>query len=296
MKTPYFILTTLMATGLGLPAAMAATADTITTGTIKTAATPIQSQAVVNPQVAAASFVEHVNFARVALAMKNTKLATQHITQAHNMALLVQGAELTQRRVTAVESGRLVYQYETAYKYHYFPVSTGPVEVKQVSSGPMWATSNLAVTDADIVYLTLDLTGDTTEAYLVAAQAAVNMGDLTEADNQLALLTNAVVTVENQTSLPAVKARDNIALARNFIAGSNYEGASYALGHADDALDEMVKSDTYKSKRPQIMAMRKDVQALRGYIAKKDPNMMTRASKNIDKWWADLKVWANTEK
>lgn len=275
------------------PSAMAAD-DSITTDTVKTATSPISKEEVTDPRVAATSFVEHVNYARVALAMKNTVLAGQHISQARNMATIIKGTTTEQRRITEVESGRIVYQYDTEYKYHYFPIQTGPVQVKKMSDGPVWAANDLAVSDADIVYLTLDLTGDKAEAYLTAAETAITAKDLKRADDQLAELTEEVVTVDSKMSVPSDKAHDNIALARNFIAGKNYDGASYALKHADEALDEMQKDDAYKTHHTEIVAMRKDVSDLQGYVAKKDPTMIEKANIKIDTWWKELKNWSES--
>jgi hypothetical protein len=271
-------------------------ADSITTSTVKTATSPITKKEMADPRVAATSFVEHVNFARVALAMKNTDLARQHITQARNMVTVIKSATVEQRVITEVESGRIVYQYDTEYKYHYFPIQTGPVQVKTVDSGPVWATNDLAVTDADIVYLTLDLTGDKAEIHLGEAEAALTVNDLKLADEHLAQLTEAVVTVDSKIAMPSVKAHDNIALARNFIAGRNYEGAHYALKHADDALNEMQKDNNNKARLADLTAMRQDVRNLQEYIAKKDPTMIQKANAKMDKWWKELNNWGKTAK
>ena len=296
MKTRTLLITTILSTTLSLGATASYAVDSITTGTVKTAARPITKAEMVDPRVAATSFVEHVNFARVALAMKNTDLAKQHITQARNMVTVIKAATVEQRVITQVESGRIVYKYDTEYKYHYFPIQTGPVQVKTMDNGPVWATNDLAVTDADIVYLTLDLTGDKAETHLGEAEAALTANNLKLADEHLAQLTEAVVTVDSKVAMPSVKARDNIALARNFIAGKNYEGASYALKHADDALDKMQKDDNNKARLADIAAMREDVSNLQEYITKKDPNMIQKANAKMDKWWKDLNNWGKTAK
>lgn len=296
MKTRNLLMTTILSTTLALGVSNAYAADSITSETVKTAVRPISNSEMADPRVAATSFVEHVNFARVALAMKNTDLAKQHITQARNMVTAIKSATVEQRVITEVESGRIVYQYDTEYKYHYFPIQTGPVRIKTMDNGPVWATNDLAVTDADIVYLTLDLTGNSAETQLVEAEAAIKVNNLKLADEHLAKLTEAVVTVDSKVSMPSVKARDNIALARNFITGKNYEGASYALKHADDALDEMQKDNNNKARLADIATMRNDVRNLQEYIAKKDPNMIQKANAKMDKWWKDLNNWSKTAK
>ncbi|MEQ1889658.1 MAG: YfdX family protein [Alphaproteobacteria bacterium] len=289
-------MTTILSTGLMLgfqPFAMAA--DNITTDAVKTATDPISKEEVANPRVAAASFVEHVNFARVALAMKKAELARQHITQARNMVSLIKGASAEHHRVTEMESGRIVYQYDTQYKYHYFPILSGPVQVKELGDGPIWAKNDLAVTDADIVYLTLDLTEYKAEEHLNAAEAAIGANNFKEADDQLAKLIDAVVTVESRVSVPSDKAHDNIALARNFIAAKNYDGARYALKHADHALDEMQNGAAYKARLPEIAVMRKDVNYLQDVVTKKDPTLIEQANTKMDKWWKELKTWSKSE-
>ncbi len=296
MKTRNLLITTILSTTLALSITNSYAADSITTGTVKTATSPITKAEMADPRVAATSFVEHVNFARVALAMKNTDLAKQHITQARNMVTVIKSATVEQRVITQVESGRIVYKYDTEYKYHYFPIQTGPVQVKTMDNGPVWATNDLAVTDADIVYLTLDLTGDTAQAHLGEAETAITANNLKLADEHLAQLTEAVVTVDSKVAMPSVKARDNIALARNFIAGKNYEGASYALKHADDALDEMQRDNNNKARLNGIAEMRKDVSNLQEYIAKKDPTMIQKANAKMDKWWKDLNNWGKNAK
>ena len=95
--------------------------------------------------------------------------------------------------------------------------------------------------------------------------------------------------------MPVDKARDNILLTRDFIANGNYAGARYALKHADDALDEMQKDDTYAIHRDEIASMRKDVRHLQHVIAKKDPTMMHKAGAKLDKWWSELKDWSDSE-
>ena len=301
MKTRILLMTTILTTTLvlGMTASYAAdtiTTDTITTGTVKTAESPISREEMSDLSVAAASFVEHVNFARVALAMKNIELAKQHLIQARNMIRVINSATMEQSVITEVESGRVVYLYDTEYKYHYFPIQTGPVQVKTMDNGPIWATNDLAVKDADIVYLTLDLTSDKAEIYINQAEAAIKENNLKLADKDLAQLTEAVVKVDSKESMPSVKAHDNIALARNFIAGKNYAGASFALKHADDALNEMQKDNNNKARLADIAEMRKDVSNLQEYIAKKDPSMIKQADTKIDKWWTDLKSWGKSAK
>jgi hypothetical protein len=297
MASNKLLLTTILGTGLTLYTAQPLyAADSITSGTVNTATAPISNAAIADPRVAATSFVEHVNYARVALAMRNIPMAQQHITQAQSMITLIKGIAPEQRRIQSVQSGRIVYEYDTPHKYHYFPVQTGPVQVKKMDNGMIWSKNSLAVADADIVYLSLDLRGDQAETYLADAAAAITAKDFKGADSKLAALTEAVVTVDSKVTVPSDKARDNIALARNFIAGKNYDGARFALKHADEALNEMQTDDRFIGRRPMLTAMSKDISELQDYIGRNDPTMIEKADKKIDKWWNELSAWAENDK
>ncbi len=296
MNIRTYLLATCAGTALALSSiAVSYTAETITTEAMKAPTSVSGKEATKDPRVAATSFVEHLNYARVALAMKNASVAKQHIADARTMATLIKEATMDQRLVTDVQTGRVVYMYDTEYKYHYFPIETGPVQVKQVSSGMMWAKNELAVTDADIVYLTLDLRGDKAETYLADAETAIAAGDMKRADKQLAMLTETVVSVESKTSMPSDKAHDNIALARNFIAAKNYEGARFALKHADEALDEMQKDEKYKGRSADLAMMRKDVAQIQVNITAKDPTMIEKTNAKMEKWWSELKTWSKKQ-
>jgi len=296
MKTRTLLITTVLSAGMLIGYAETAQAvETITSKTVSNANDPISSEAVSDPRVAAQSFVAHVNFARVALAMKNADLAMQHINQARNMVVLITSATTDQRRVQNVTAGRVNYTFNTVHKYNYFPLEAGPMKIKEMSDGPLWAKNSLAVSDAEIVMLTLDLSNDKAETYLTEADAYVKEGKLEEAQTKLGELTDAVVTVDNRVSIPIDKAHDNISIARNFLIGQNYDGARYALGHADEALDEMQKDDAYKSHQAGISAMRKEVKDMREVITKKDPTVLQRSSASLDKWMKELKAWTRKQ-
>lgn len=293
MKTRTLLITTILSTAIafnGIDVVYAA--DRVTVSTVNDISQTVTKAEVDNPRIAATSFVEHINLARIALAMNNVNLAKQNINYARNMVKVIKSATAEQRKVTEVESGRIIYKYDTAYKYHYFPIQTGPVQVKTMDTGPVWAKNDLAVIEADTVYLTLDLTGNNAENHLNKTIEAISAKNLKLADKHLAELTEEIVTVDSRVSTPNVKASDNITLARNFIAGKNYEGASYALKHADDALDEMQKDNNNKARIDEIAVMRKDVSSLQEYVAKKDPTMIQKINSRVDSWWKDLKDWS----
>jgi hypothetical protein len=195
-----------------------------------------------------------------------------------------------------IGSGRLVYEKDTDYKYHYFPIEVGTVEIRKMGKGPFWAKKGLAVTDAEIVYLTLDLTTHKPDEQLNAAENAIKEGKLADADEHLAQLTEQVVSVEDEEAMPLDKARDNITLARDFMAMNNYNGARFALSHADDALDDAQNDKRFSAHRDDIQSLRREVTHLEHIIAKNDPSLLGKADAKMAAWWHELKGWAKTEK
>ncbi len=295
MTQPNRFLYALLSTGLLLtPAAAALAAESITTSTARTGDDPMSRQTITDPRAAAESFVAHVNYARVALAMKDGVLARQHIMQARNMSAVLANASIEQKRVAHVRAGRVVYEYETERKTNYFPIETGPSEVKSMSTGPIWAENSLAVQDAEIVTLTLDLTQNKPESYFTAAEADITAGKFKEAEVKLAELSDAVVSVDNRMALPLDKAHDNIGIAQNFIRGKNYDGARFALSHADDALNDMWVDNAYRAHHPAITAMRKEISDMRETIKLKDPTALQKVGTNLSKWMTELKSWARS--
>ncbi len=214
---------------------------------------------------ASQSFLNNINSARVALAVKNGPLASTHVNEAQKKLSYLRSLSAERRGVSTIQSGRVTY--DSGRSYRYYPLETGPITVKSMKKGPFWQQASVAVTDAESVYLTLDLNDDSANEYLSEAKRYIAAKEYEDADDELADLTDAIVSVDNEVALPLVKARDNLALARHFVVAKNYDGARYALRHADSALDDMEDDENYANRRQSIASMREDVADLQDVIA-----------------------------
>lgn len=250
-----------------------------------------QSGQAYDSRLVANRFVKHISYARMELAMKHTDRAKQHIAEARNLETIISGETSEQRNETDVKSGRVMLTYNDDYKYYYFPIETGTIP-HQKPSNPMWIQKGPAITDAEIVSLTLDMNAADALQYLDDAETAINQRDIKKADTDLAKLNDEVITDDDVATTSLDKASSNIALAHRFIMDSNYKGARYALGHADEALNEMEQDDTYKGHHDRVVAMRKQIKSLRATIDKNDRGMMQQADDKVEKWWKELKGWA----
>ena len=298
MKTHALLVTTMLSAAMALGVtACSHKPDMLTSGKVRTDtyANNDASGTDYTARDAAEDFIGNINYARVALARNKGDRAEQHIAKARKDMDQMKALTVEYRAIANIESGRVVYSYDTDYKYHYFPIETGAIEVKRMGHGPIWAKNDLAVTDAEVVYLTVDLRGYTADMRLDNARADIKAGKLKAANTELAQLTDEVVTVDDTAPMPIDMARDNIVLTTNFIASGNYAGARYALKNADSALHEMQKDDTYSEHQADIAAMRRDIKYLRNELTKKNPTMMQKADAKLDKWWSELKSWYSSD-
>ena len=298
MRTHALLITALLSSTILLGVtACSHKPDTLTSGKVRTDvyANDNMSGTDHTARDAAENFVGHINYARVALARNHGDRAEKHIVEARSDIDQMKAFTFEQRKIANIESGRVTYSYDTDYTYHYFPIKTGSIEVKKMGHGPIWAKNDLAVTDAEVVILTVDLSGSAADTRLDNAGADIKAGKLKAADVELAKLTDEVVTVDDTTPMPIDMARDNIVLTSNFIASGNYTGARYALKHADSALHEMQKDDTYSEHQADITAMRRNIKYLQNELTKKNPSMMQKADAKLGKWWSELKSWYSSD-
>ena len=215
----------------------------------------------------AGRFVDHINYARVAIALHNYSDAHAHIVEAKAILAHLKIASLEHNKKVHMESGRVIYDYDTNQQVHYFSMNSEPVEITKMTKGPVWAKVNsLAVTDAEIAYVTLDVSGNTAEKGLAKADKALEQAYYSDADKLLATLIQKVVKVDTQQHLPQQVAHDNIVLAQDFLSLNNYTGADFALKHADIALDEAKQSDGSDAGQHAIQVMRQHVQLLKDKI------------------------------
>jgi hypothetical protein len=267
--------------------------DAITPNNVKVTAIdrPVINEIANNLRVSAENFMVFTNYARIALAKKNGTMAKIDVAEARNIITLIKSQTSGERKVAGMASGRIRYRENTAYPYHYFPIETGEIEVKNLKTGPPWAKNELAVADAEIVTITVNFTGDAADKRLDAANTAIDNGNLKSADTQLAKLIDIAVTIDKEVADPLDKATGNIALARHFVLSGNYNGASYALTHADEALNSMQQDDAYQIHRADIIAMRKSLRHLQKSLIQENQPPMQKTDEKLHHCWSELKGW-----
>ena len=251
------IITALLTTTLFISPAFAQKqvihSETITQNTTKTVKPVSINNKTNEVKPSPQHFVELINNARIDIATKQPQNAVIKLDEAQKLAAFIKSnssiEEIT--RETRFTSGKVMYSTESTSGAYYVPFETGPVELKTVQEVPSDKknAAGLAVASAEVVYLTVDFSGDDADKYIAQAKMALEQGDTKEADKNLSELMNKIVIAESADTLPYEKARDNLDLALKFLQdGNNYTAARYALGHSIEALKEMSTDERFDSK------------------------------------------------
>lgn len=300
------LMTTLLAGVMAAGSVFAQTAETVNTlnpaagnaqapaaadtGTQTTAGATARAQ--VEQRYAAESMIEHVNLARLALALKNKEEAAQHIQSAKSLAATLAGTENQIRK--RVQSGRFTYEYGDNTQEHYFPIAGGMIERKEFDTGPFWAErEGVAVKNAEVAYVSIAVDTKAATEKLNQAETALKDDNVNQASRALDDLVNTTVTAEKTEELPLVKAQDNLALAKGFLRAKNYAGARFALGHAEDAMEAMTSDQRYTQHDQRIQAIQSEVQQMQATLDKNDPSLLDKAEAKMNTWWEELKSWSD---
>ena len=287
--TAIMLMTTMIATGTSLSSVAYAANDIIAseTGT-KNVAPGMKGE-----RESAAQFVHLLSQARYSINIKDTESATRFVREALNIGESLAKATAP---VRGVQTGRVDYDLNDDDDDHFYRIDAGAVTNKQVGLGPFWADKKgLAVKDAEVVYLTVDLREADFREDLNEALKDLANNDLEDADDEISDVIEEVASIDAQESAPEIKARDNLELANHYMEAQNYDGARYPLKHARDALETMKNDDRFKGQETQINNYLSEIDKTEEVIAKKDPTALEKMQQNVESWWNDMKEWASAE-
>ena len=250
---------------------------------------------------AASRFVNIVNRARYSLASKDAENAKKDIEAAKLEAAKLAHLSATDRKMASMPSGRIVYDINGNAKtvapntdYYYYPIETGSIATKEVGAGPFWsAQKGLGVKDAELVYVTVDLSKVQPMVELDKALADISANKLNAADDVLENLIDHVIAVEDSKDALAIKARDNLELTRNYLEAQNYDAARYPLKHAKAALKAMDGNPRYADQQSAVKKYLAEIDGYQQTIESKDPTALEKMHEGWDKMWNDMKRWVD---
>ncbi len=241
-------------------------------------------------EYSARKLLGYVSEARVILNDKQKNAAIIYIDEALRE---IQNISNTREylEMSGVQFGRILYGKDSNY---YIPISDDTYAMRTYANGPFWSSDKAtAVRDVELVTFDIAIIPEKATLHLQEAKKKLETSDYKAASNELQqLLEESVHEVKSETQ-PFIKLRDNIYLTRILIRQQNYDGARYTLKYAKSALDEYEKSVTDDNLRTNVKNLRTEIESLDKTIKSKDPTLVQQSVAKIDKWWNDMKSWAD---
>ncbi len=288
---PFFIMMLLCASFVCSPAAMAqpekpppasnVQVDKRSTGNI-----------FAEEMMAAQTFIESINESRKDLSMKQYGMAKSRIIMARSLIPIIAKATQSQRRLTRVEFGGGLYADDLGQRKNYKPIETQSLENFTRPAGPRWVKTTRTESDAQIIYITLNLADEKARNYLDEAEKHIDSGDIKAAQMLLEELSDQVIRVGGDIPA-AVQVRDYMILADNYILVGNFFGARSSLRKANMYLDQMKNEETYKNYYSDIVTLHKNIADLQDAFAKMDADQIKNAEINLKKWREQVTVWVS---
>jgi hypothetical protein len=141
------------------------------------------------------------------------------------------------------------------------------------------------VRDAEGEATRVTLNATQANGHLEAAKNALQNGDASQADRDLAAVKQDVKAETVAEDLPLLKARQNFALALGHVRQGHYETAAAALRQASSALGEYAESKSRHA--ADAGRLKAEVDSLAGSLAQNQAD----AENKIAKWWNEVSGW-----
>jgi hypothetical protein len=234
-----------------------------------------------NPELSgmAATVVKESDLARQAIAAQNKQEASMHVRAALNLAEQIQTKAGAQGQPLMVPIAA-----ETERVSTYVPVKKG----KGDAAARMKKRTSIAEVSGDYTTTSLDVSNARDK--LEAARTALDNGNLSAADQDLAAVQSGVVTKSGSGDMPLARARENLSLARARVQEGNYKAAAMPLKAAARALAEY-QSRTPAPNAQQAAALKAQIDAYAEHLSKNHADAYER----INGWLDQVSGWYNQE-
>jgi hypothetical protein len=255
--------------------------------------------------LAAGQLLIHVNKAREQLARDNVSTAQQQVDKALLLSRIIESNAPVFSVSTKITSGDLEYDDESTVSVPLVPVYSELTQV--VVLGPIVASRHVEdVSDtqrkgkdhevqAGTLPLVRDLSVLGSTAYLDLPQTQVHLREALEQlkDNNsqraqalLIAIQQGVVLSYNQTDMPVIQARDNLAIARVLVRQGQIEDARRALNASAAALDKYERQ-AGQAQSDDVKAVKKEILLTAESVREEDSSLAAR----IDEWSQQMTEW-----
>jgi len=236
--------------------------------------------------------LQHVSRAQLMLHLGDKATADQHIHTALQIASSIENAPSEQRTHLNVHTGIIAYLTGTTKSEYMVPLLENTDIVKTYTTGPFWSEKKgLAVKDVTAVNVSITIDPSKATADLQKASDYLNKDKFADASSALSKFQRSIVVEEKSVHLPMQQASENLMLAEFMVQRNFFDGARFALKHADEALNNIKLSNN--DQKENVQSMRSEIKQLSQTLAKKDPTVTEKAMAQIKQWQDKLNSWSN---
>ena len=232
----------------------------------------------------ASQMMGHVAIANIALLHNLPDEATENVQKALTIATKLEG-QTAQLNADSMKLGKLSYHFVSGESHDYWlPVENNAFVVSSLDSEFMKSKKpKAAAEDAQIVTTKITLNTKQVLNSLEKASRALSAKDYGNAQVALFNAMDSTISRETISELPLVTAQDNLVLAKELLKSKDFDGASYALNHAKNALADY-KKDAGKDKSAEAGKLQAEISALQKEMKTDKPSASAKIENHIENW------------
>lgn len=234
----------------------------------------------------ATEMLRHVHQAREAIEQDNRIQALQHVKEARSAFDRLDQA-------MSAETSKVVPIYEELEQVSII----GPIKAaKQSSEGEGAGRASAdraapgAVQEAAAEYTVISLDTTTVKPHLEAVEAALEQGNLRQADAGLKTIQSGVNLASVSSDLPLLRARQNLAMAHRLASEGRHQEAGAPLKEAAEALNTYATTLT-GTRAAEATRMRDEIRDFARNIGQNPSD----AAGQISTWWDRTTGWTASE-
>jgi hypothetical protein len=239
----------------------------------------------------ASTMMGHVGIANIALLYNLTDEANKNVQQALTIARKLEG-QTAQLNTDVAKFGKLKFNSTSGESHDYWlPIENDTFVVSNLDSEYLKSKQpKEAEEDAQVINTKVVLDVKMVRNSLEKAMTAISAKNYPDAQVALLNAEQSTFTGDTISELPLVTAHDNLMLAKSLAKSKDYDGASFALSHAKDALTEYQKT-AVKEKSTEAGKLQAEISALQSEITKDKPSVVANIEKRIDGWVHKVDGW-----
>lgn len=261
---------------------------------------PAREQKVVNTvalqasenQVLAHKMMGHINLAAMALDMNLPAEAKRQVERANDIELKLADRMPELKLDSTFEYGKVEYDDHSTVTEHYIPVLDDVFLVSNYETIYKHADKvDVDELSAGVMHLQVSVDLRDVKAALDKAESALDSGDHQTALAALDEVFRNAVVDEEEVDDPKLLIAENLALAKAFVAGEQYDSARLTLKHVQDHLDKARSDPIAGISKESLNEFSSELDQIQADLRMKDPNLLQRVSHRLDNWGDTIAGW-----